>query len=275
MKEAKVMQFRTAHKKDKPLVLLNIWDVTTATELIQKKIKLIPTGSFAMADFYSYQDGEKMPFEEILGFIEQVNGENHYITVDIEAGYASNLTDLALNVEGVVNNGAVGINIEDKRPNLDTLYSIEEQCERLVCIKQKLNAMKKDLFINVRTDLYFTGDIVQNNQNERLLNQTITRIKAYEKTGIDGIFIPGLKNKKHIKKIAAETTLPINIMLDIKEDSIADYLNSGVSRISFGPSIYFLYNEQENQELAAFYTSLLTDLAELEEKERIELFRLK
>ncbi|MDA9471095.1 hypothetical protein C240_1243 [Enterococcus sp. 5H] len=104
------------------------------------------------------------------------------------------------------------------------------------------------------------------------MDQTITRIKAYEKTGIDGIFIPGLKNKEHIKKIAAQTTLPINIMLDIKEDSISDYLNIGVSRISFGPAIYLFYNE--NKDIDEFYPSILARFAKYEEQDSIELLKL-
>lgn len=272
---SKVEEFKVAHQKDKPLVLLNIWNESSANELIKNKIKLIPTGSYAMSDFYGYQDGEKMPFEEIMYVVEKINTPTNFITVDIESGYASNLPALASTIEKIVNSGAIGINIEDKKSNTDRLYSIEEQSERLRCIKQKLTEINKELFINVRTDMYFMGDSAKNNQNEALLHQTIMRINAYEKTGIDGIFIPGLKNKEHIKTITKQTTLPVNIMLDVKEDSIVDYLNSGVSRISFGPSIYLHYNDSEKNELTTFYTSLLAELAEYEEQERIELFRIK
>lgn len=272
MKKNKVAYFRKVHKKNKPLILLNIWDVASAHKLSTQKIKLIPTGSYAMSDYYGYQDGEQMPFNELLDYVKEMDPVNNYITVDIETGYAANLAELAQNIEAIVESGAVGINIEDKKSNTEALYSVAEQSERLVAIKQKLAELKQDLFINVRTDTYFTGDSNENNQNEQLLEQTITRIKAYEKTGIDGIFIPGLKNTEHIKKIAAQTTLPINIMLDIKEDSISDYLNSGVSRISFGPSIYLFYNE--NKDPDEFFPSILARLSKYEEQDSIELFKL-
>lgn len=275
MNETKTAQFKNAHKKDKPLVLLNIWDITSALELKKKKISMIPTGSYAMSDHYGYQDGENMPFDELLGYIEQMDTVDNYVTVDIESGYAKNLINLSENIEALINSGIVGINIEDKRVNTEILYSIEEQKERLLCIKQTCSAMKKELFINARTDMYFIGDIAKNNQDEQLLNQTITRINTYEKTGIDGIFIPGLKNKEHIKRMTAEITVPLNIMLDIKEDLIADYLNIGISRISFGPSIYMLYNETEKNDLNTFYTSLLDELIQREEQGQIELFRIK
>lgn len=275
MNKTKTTHFRNAHQQKKPLVLLNIWDVASANELTTQNINLIPTGSYAMSDHYGYQDGENMPFDELLGCIRQMDTQNNYITADIESGYATNGLELAKNIEALINIGVIGINIEDKKPNTETLYSIAEQRERLLAIKQQCKTMKKDLFINVRTDTYFSGDIAANNQNEQVLNQTITRIKAYEKTEIDGIFIPGLKNQEHLKQIAAATTLPINIMLDIQNDSIADYLDTGISRISFGPSTYMLYNEHETNDLSTFYTSLLADLAQYEEQDQIELFRIQ
>lgn len=275
MNETKTTHFRNAHQQKKPLILLNIWDVASANELTTQTINLIPTGSYAMSDHYGYQDGENMPFDELLGYLRQMDTQNNYITADIESGYATNGLELAKNIEALINIGVIGINIEDKKPNTETLYSIAEQRERLLAIKQKCKTMKKGLFINVRTDTYFSGDTAANNQNEQVLNQTIARIKAYEKTGIDGIFIPGLKNQEHLKQIAAATTLPINIMLDIKNDSIADYLDTGISRISFGPSIYMLYNEYETDDLTTFYTSLLADLAQYEEQDQIELFRIQ
>ncbi len=274
MNETKTTHFRNAHQQKKPLVLLNIWNVASADELTTQTINLIPTGSYAMSDYYGYQDGENMPFDELLGYIRQMDTQNNYITADIESGYATNGLELAKNIEALINIGVIGINIEDKKPNTETLYSKAEQSERLLAIKQQTNAMKKDLFINVRTDTYFSGDIAANNQNEQVLNQTIARIKAYEKNGVDGIFIPGLKNQEHLKQIAAATTLPINIMLDIQNDSIADYLDTGISRISFGPSIYMLYNKYETDDLTTFYSSLLADLAQYEEQDQIELFRI-
>lgn len=274
MNESKVAQFRRAHKKDKPLILLNIWDVASANELTKQNITLIPTGSYAMSDFYGYQDGENMPFNDILKVITQLTSEKNYLTVDLEAGYSSNLKGLASTIQQVVNSGAIGINIEDKNPTSGTLYSIEEQCERLFCIKKQLKAMNKDLFVNVRTDTYFSGNSTINTVDKQLLNQTITRIKAYEKAGIDGIFIPGLKDTEIIKKLAVKTHLPLNIMLDINEDSIKDYLNIGVSRISFGPSIYLHDKADKTMTLAAFLNTILTKLAPYSKRDQIELFRI-
>lgn len=94
------------------------------------------------------------------------------------------------------------------------------------------------MFINVRTDSFFQGDIILQNKNTDLLRDTIERINHYEKYAIDSIFIPGLKNKEFIRTISRNVSVPLNIMLDIEKDSIEDYLSLGISRISFGPSTY-------------------------------------
>ncbi|GGC95881.1 isocitrate lyase/PEP mutase family protein [Enterococcus wangshanyuanii] len=271
--KTKVEQFREAHKKNKPLILLNIWNVESAKALSEVGIKLLPTGSYAISDFYGYQDGENISLTELLNYVSEMGTQDSFVTVDIESGYGTSVTDLNATVEQVVASGAIGINIEDKIPNTTMLYSIEAQQERLLSIKSKLIEMNRDLFINVRTDMYFVGDISQNNQDEKLLKQTIERINSYEKTGIDGIFIPGLKNKEHIKRIVQETKLPINLMLDIQADRLEDYLDLGISRISYGPSLYFLYNEQSKNSLVDFYRSLLKEFIPYQEQEKIELFR--
>ncbi|MCA5014302.1 MULTISPECIES: isocitrate lyase/PEP mutase family protein [unclassified Enterococcus] len=271
--KTKVEQFRDAHKNDKPLILLNIWNVESAKALSEVGIKLLPTGSYAISDFYGYQDGENIPLTELLSYVSKMDTKNNFVTVDIESGYGTSPTDLNSTIEQVVASGAIGINIEDKIANTTSLFSVKTQKDRLLPIKNKLIEMNKDLFINVRTDMYFVGDIIQNNQDEQLLKQTIERINSYEKTGIDGIFIPGLKNKEHIKRIVQETRLPINLMLDIQADRLEDYLDLGISRISYGPSLYFLYNEQSKDSLVDFYRSLLKEFIPYEEQGKIELFR--
>ncbi|HCQ88997.1 MAG TPA: hypothetical protein DIU45_03630 [Clostridium sp.] len=48
----KTKLFRSLHKENKPVVLLNIWNVENAKGITYKNINLIPTGSYAMADYY-------------------------------------------------------------------------------------------------------------------------------------------------------------------------------------------------------------------------------
>ncbi|WP_128894831.1 isocitrate lyase/PEP mutase family protein [Longirhabdus pacifica] len=267
----KVKHFRGMHQKNKPIVLLNIWSVESAEALASHHIKLIPTGSYAMADYYGYEDGENMPFEEIVTYIKQMQPSKNYITVDIESGYAKNLHELEKNITTLIENGVVGINIEDKIKGTGTLHSAADQCEKIACIREVCKKMNSDMFINVRTDTYFTGNITENNANDACLEQTLSRIRAYSDAGADCIFIPGLNNSNHILNITNNSTVPINVMLDIKKDTIMDYFNLGVARISFGPSLYFLYQEYKDKNMNYFYEDILRHLNRYQIDNQIEL----
>lgn len=227
--------FKSYHSKTNPLVLLNIWDFKSK-ELSEKGgVKTLATSSYAIADLHGYADGENMPFEDILSELEKIASNTSLpITVDIETGYAKTADGLKNNIKELIKLGIVGINIEDKIPDTDSLYSVEEFKNKLISIKQ----VSKEIFINARTDMFFYGNIEDKNTNTDILNETIKRIKEYESAGADGIFIPGLKNKEFIKEITENTSIPLNIMLDYRTENINEFQGLGISRFSFGPTIY-------------------------------------
>jgi oxaloacetate decarboxylase len=64
------------------------------------------------------------------------------------------------------------------------------------------------------------------------LDDAIARFKAYETTGVDGLFLVGLKTRAELDAIAAATTLPI-VLGGFPEDLIdRDYLVSQRVRIA-------------------------------------------
>ncbi len=162
MNNKKVRYFRDLHTKNRPLVLFNVWSVESAIAL-SKLISIIPTSSYAMSNFYGYQDGENMPFEEIVAYAKEMQEENSLVSINIESGYASSLVKLERNIRKLMENGVIGINIEDKIKNSNNLFNINEQCERITCINKLRKKIGMDLFINVRTDIYFLEDPSQTN----------------------------------------------------------------------------------------------------------------
>lgn len=233
----KILKFKQMHSKKSPLILFNVWDEVSAN-IVKEREHVVATSSWAMAHRYGYEDGEKFPFELLIEKIKLISNTNALVSVDIETGYAKKLNELKNNIEILIECGIVGINIEDRVMSGNHLYSIEEQGERINCIKTCSREKGKEIFINARTDAFFLGDVNKNNNDIMILNETIRRAKFYHSQGADGIFIPGLKNKKFIQEICNQSQIPINIMLGYNSDNINDYLNLGVSRISFGPSIY-------------------------------------
>lgn len=247
--------FSKYHSKNEPLILINTWDQNSSKTVENLGIKAIATSSFAMAEYYGYKDGENIPFKMILGMLKNICSETGLpVTADIESGYAKSLAGLKKNIEKLIECGIIGLNIEDKVSGEEFLYSIQEYGNRIKLIKE----VNKKIFINARTDTFFTGNIQENNSDLNILNETIKRGNKYKEFGADGLFIPGLKNKEFIKKICDEVSIPINIMLDSSVDDINDYLGLGVSRISYGPSIYLKAMEGIEKSITSLYNNIIT-----------------
>jgi 2-methylisocitrate lyase-like PEP mutase family enzyme len=72
------------------------------------------------------------------------------------------------------------------------------------------------------------------------LDDTIRRLKAYEKAGADVLFAPGLPDIDAVREVCASLERPFNFMVGIKgrSFSIADLTAAGVKRISLATSLY-------------------------------------
>ena len=87
------------------------------------------------------------------------------------------------------------------------------------------------MFINARTDAYVV----------KLLNpleETITRIKAYEAAGASGIFVPFLSDKDEIKQVVASTRLPVNVFATPTLPTFDELSALGVKRISMATVVH-------------------------------------
>ncbi|WP_193224609.1 isocitrate lyase/PEP mutase family protein [Bacillus sp. B1-b2] len=260
------VSFYEFHQKKQPLVLINVWDDESVRILDENKVAVVATSSYALSDSMGIQDGENISFKELVEIEKNIH--NSSLSVDIESGYADNLSTLQKNIESILNRNIAGINIEDKYPNTNQLMDKADFTQRLRLIKQTDQANK--LFINARTDIFFYGDIEEKNKDTHLLSEAISLINDYHEAGADGIFIPGLYNKNFIEKISKEVNLPVNIMLTIKLDRIEDYLDLGVSRISYGPSIYLDWQDSHLSK-TVYLSKLIRKVKELQNQGKVRL----
>src|SRR5262249_35776806 len=132
----KAHSFRDLHQNGSPLILFNVWDAGSARTIEQAVAKAIATSSWAVAAAHGFADGEKLPFELALANLGRiVKSVALPVTIDLEAGYATNLSELKENIEQVLAAGAVGINFEDQIIDGDELVAIEDQCSRIEAIR--------------------------------------------------------------------------------------------------------------------------------------------
>ncbi|HEX4850090.1 MAG TPA: isocitrate lyase/phosphoenolpyruvate mutase family protein, partial [Puia sp.] len=181
-------------------------------------------------------------FEDLLFMVKKiVRAVKIPVTVDIESGYSVHLNEMARHVEQLYEVGVAGINIEDSssKNGKVEMDSTDEFCRKLYFLKNYLERKHMKIFINARTDAYLL-------QLQNSFQITSERITAYEKAGVDGLFVPYLKKKDEISAIVQSTKLPVNLLAS--EDLPPFHLISqlGVKRISMGPYAFrYVQNQFE------------------------------
>lgn len=146
------------------------------------------------------------------------------MSVDLEAGYGTTVSEVCDAVQAVIDVGAIGINIEDAMQEPSVL------AERIAAIREVAAVRDVPLFINARTDVYLRG---KGTAAERF-DDAVRRLHAYEAAGADGLFVPGLGDSETIAKLLGKIHLPLNIMAGQGVPAVQELERLGVKRVSMG-----------------------------------------
>jgi 2-methylisocitrate lyase-like PEP mutase family enzyme len=226
-------QLRELHHNESLLVLPNIWDPLGAMLLESLGYNAVATASASIAYSNGYQDGEIIPFNEVITILQKiVKKVNIPVTADIESGYSADNNSLKENIKRLIDTGIAGINFEDSRHDESDLISIENQSEKINLIKNTAAKMGSALFINARTDIFIKDSSLS---KEEKLSEAIKRGKAYKEAGADCFYPIFLKDEESIKTIIKEVSLPVNILMVQGIPDFATLKELGLARISLGP----------------------------------------
>lgn len=225
------------HVSGDPLILFNIWDPGSARAARDAGARAIATGSWSVAAANGYDDGERMPFDLVVGNVERIAAcVNLPLTVDLESGYGRAGEEIQRNVERIIGAGAVGINLEDQIIGEGAMYTIEEQSARIAGARAGANRAAVDrFFINARTDLFLETDPAR---HAEYVDEAVRRARAYGDAGASGFFVPGLRDDASIGRICEASPLPVNIMFNPDAPTRSRLAELGVARISYGPRPY-------------------------------------
>jgi len=217
------------HDGPAPFRLVNAWDALSARVFALAGAPAVATSSFAVALAHGYADGEQIPWADVCRTVESIVGAAGVpVSVDIEAGRGVEPAGVEATVRDVITAGAVGINIEDRRPaEPNSLIDADRQCERVAAARA---AGGSELFINARCDVFFGVDVAPDQQ----LDVALSRATSYLAAGADGIFLPGLVDLERLQKVAASISAPLNAMLWPGLPPIDDLAAAGVRRLSQG-----------------------------------------
>jgi 2-methylisocitrate lyase-like PEP mutase family enzyme len=225
-------KFYELHHQQRPLILANAWNVKSAQLIEKAGFEAIGTSSGAIANSLGYDDGEKIPFGELLYIVQRIKASTNLpLSVDMERGYSDDLNVLTDNIQKLIDSGVSGINIEDAQGEEIYLRKLEH-------IKNYLTKTNQQLFINARTDGFLQ-------KLPSPLETTIKRARHYQEAGADGLFVTAVSDESILKEITTSTSLPVNVVGTSKL-SIEALANCGIRRISMAVLLYkATYNQME------------------------------
>lgn len=223
------------HHAATPLLLINAWDAASAAMIQHCGLPAVATSSAACANALGYADGQHVPWNDMLALIHRIaQSVTVPVTADIESGFAADATQLATSIAQVIEAGAVGVNLEDALPghaDRGPLFPLAEQIERLQAARRAAAKLDLHLVINARTDAYWQAGV----SPEKALRNTLERASAYLQAGADCIFVPGLRNPDHIRRLVTHLNgAPINILAGSGVPTLPELAKLGVRRVSYG-----------------------------------------
>jgi 2-methylisocitrate lyase-like PEP mutase family enzyme len=226
---------RYHHDKD-ILVLLNSWDIGSSKLIEACGYKAIATTSMGISASLGYPDCQIIQLSEMIEVITGiVNAVQIPVTVDIEAGYGSNLNEIINSVKKIIATGIVGINIEDSIELNPVLIDEIEFCERISAIRALSDSLGFHLVINARTDSFYTSS----GSTREKLSESIRRGNKYREAGADCIFVQPVWEKETISELVKGINAPLNILANPGmgggvPPSVTELQDLGVARLSLG-----------------------------------------
>ena len=229
---ARADAFRAMHRGPKTLLLPNAWDVASARIFEEVGIRAIATTSAGIAFTLGYPDGEKISRGEMLAVVARIAAAVKVpVTADVEAGYGNRPEDAALTAKGVIEAGAVGMNLEDGTDDPHhPLTDLALQLEKIAAVRETAAVQGVPIVLNARTDVYLR----EIGLAEQRYPEVLRRLAAFRDAGADCLFAPGLRDLATIGRLVRELNYPVNILAGPESPSIAELERLGVARVSLG-----------------------------------------
>ena len=229
----KAARFRALHDGSGTFVIPNPWDVGSACILAGLGFQALATSSAASACALGRKDGKLTRDEAIAHARMIVNATDLPVSADLEKGFGDAPEIVAETIRLAADAGLVGCTIEDATGNPEApLYDLRLAVERIAAAAKAARALSFPFVLTARAhNLLYAAPS---------LDETISRLQAFEKAGADVLFAPGLPDLAAVRAVCAAVSKPVNFMAGIKGKSfsVAELAAAGVRRISLATSLY-------------------------------------
>jgi 2-methylisocitrate lyase-like PEP mutase family enzyme len=256
--ESRCTLLRSLHVPGTPLVLPNAWDVASARAVVAAGFPVVATTSGGMAASLGYEDHEQAPGDEMLAAAARIaRGVDVPVTVDAEAGYGMEPTDLVVRLKEM---GAAGCNLEDTNHANGELRDPAEQADWLRAVRAAASDQGYGLVINARIDVFLSAYAVgaEEQRQADLVSEALQRAHAYVEAGADCLFPILLWEPDALQSFIAQAPGPVNVVKSPRAPSHSELAELGVARISYG----VLTHRDALEHFGHFLESLRTEPAD-------------
>jgi 2-methylisocitrate lyase-like PEP mutase family enzyme len=250
---------RTARKAEafaalhtgEPFVIPNPWDAGSARVLAALGFKALATTSSGFAFTLGRRDGN-VTLDEVVEHAAAIDRATELpVSVDLENGYGSDPGNAALTITRVAEAGAVGGSIEDYDP-AGRLYELGHASERVAAAVGAARGLRFPFVLTARAENHLRGNPD--------LEDTITRLQAYEQAGADVLYAPGLHSAEEILAVCEAVSKPVNV-LAVPELSFGELVEAGAQRVSVGGSLTWVAVRAMADAATAFHRGDFSALA--------------
>jgi 2-methylisocitrate lyase-like PEP mutase family enzyme len=220
MSSPRSSEFRALHEGE-PFLIPNPWDAGSARMLEELGFNALATTSSGFAFTLGRADGD-VTLDEVIDHTRTLAAAVSIpVAVDLENGYGRAAADAARAVRAAAEAGAAGGSIEDWDAEAG-LYPLDEAVERIAAAADA--ARETGFVLAARAENHIRGNPD--------LDDTIARLRAYERAGADVLYAPGIRGDE-IRGVCSAVTRPVNV-LAFPGMKAADVFAAGAQRISIG-----------------------------------------
>lgn len=232
--------FRARHGSGSIVVLPNAFDVASARLFARYAPAAIGTTSGGLSWSAGYADGEQMPRDQMLVAVARIVASVEVgVTADVESGYGDDPADAASTATGVIESGAIGLNIEDasRGPGAKAGSLIEPSlaAAKIAAVREVAERARLDLVVNARTDVF----LLQAGDDEReRIELAVERGNNYIEAGADCVFVPGAVDAGTIAALVQGIDGPVSVYALPGLPDVDELERLGVARVSVGTGPY-------------------------------------
>ena len=222
-------RFLADHHAPRALLLPNPWDAGSARILESLGFDALATTSSGHAATLGRLDGAVTRTEAIEHAAAIASAVAIPVSADLENGFADDPAGVAATIEAALGAGLAGASIEDWSG--EEIYPLELAVERVAAAAAAAHAGGVHLVLTARAENHIRG--------RDDLDDTITRLRAFEEAGADVLYPTGVTALEDVRRVVDAVGAPVNVLVRPGAPSVAELAQAGVARISIGGAFAF------------------------------------